>query len=54
VFTFEGVQISEITSFIARASDVEEEKIALWPHSAPDREKVVGIFERFGLPDRLD
>jgi RNA polymerase sigma-70 factor, ECF subfamily len=54
VFTFGGVQISEITSFIARASDVEEEKIALWPHSAPDREKVVGIFERFGLPDRLD
>jgi RNA polymerase sigma-70 factor (ECF subfamily) len=54
VFTFGGAQISEITSFIARAADVEEEKIALWPHSAPDREKVVGIFERFGLPDRLD
>jgi RNA polymerase sigma-70 factor (ECF subfamily) len=54
VFTFEGPKIKEITSFIARASDVEEEKIALWPHSAPDREKVVGIFERFGLPDRLD
>jgi RNA polymerase sigma-70 factor (ECF subfamily) len=54
VFTFEGAKIGEITSFIARASDVEEEKIALWPHSAPDREKVVGIFERFGLPDRLD
>jgi RNA polymerase sigma-70 factor (ECF subfamily) len=54
VFTFEGTMITEITSFIARAADVEEEKIALWPHSQPDREKVVGIFERFGLPDRLD
>jgi RNA polymerase sigma-70 factor (ECF subfamily) len=54
VFTFEGTKIKEITSFIARDSDVEEENIALWPHSAPDREKVVGIFERFGLPDRLD
>jgi RNA polymerase sigma-70 factor, ECF subfamily len=54
VFTFEGAKIGEITSFIARASDVEEEKIALWPHAAPDREKVLGIFERFGLPDRLD
>ena len=32
VFTFEGATIKEITSFIARASDVEEEKIALWPH----------------------
>jgi RNA polymerase sigma-70 factor (ECF subfamily) len=54
VFTFEGTRIREITSFIARASDVEEEKIALWPHSPPDREKVAGIFERLGLPDRLD
>ena len=54
VFTFEGTTIKEITSFIARDSDVEEDKIALWPHSAPDHEKVAGIFERFGLPDRLD
>ena len=54
VFAFDGPKIQEITSFIARAADVEEEQIALWPHSAPDREKVAGIFERFGLPDRLD
>jgi len=54
VFTFDGTRIAAITSFIARASDVEDEKIARWPDSPPDREKVVGIFERFGLPDRLD
>jgi RNA polymerase sigma-70 factor (ECF subfamily) len=54
VLTLEGARIREITSFIARASDIEDEKIARWPDSPPDREKVVGIFERFGLPDRLD
>jgi RNA polymerase sigma-70 factor (ECF subfamily) len=51
VFTFEGTTIKEITSFIARDPDIEDEKIARWPDSRPDR---VEIFERFGLPDRLD
>jgi RNA polymerase sigma-70 factor (ECF subfamily) len=54
VFTFDGTKIKEITSFIARDPDIEDEKIARWPDSPPDRQMVVGIFERFGLPDRLD
>src|SRR3954447_6634016 len=54
VFTLDGGRVPGITSFIARDPDIEEEKIARWPDQAPDREKVMGIFERFGLPDRLD
>src|SRR3954452_22793438 len=55
VLTLEGTKIKEITSFIARSpEDVSPEQIERWPDSKPDRSLVVGIFERFGLPDRLD
>jgi len=55
VLTLEGTKINEITSFIARSpDDVSPEQIERWPDSKPDRSLVVGIFERFGLPDRLD
>src|SRR3954471_19663968 len=55
VLTLEGTKINEITSFIARSpEEVSAEQIERWPDSKPDRSMVVGIFERFGLPDRLD
>jgi RNA polymerase sigma-70 factor, ECF subfamily len=55
VLTLEGTKIKEITSFIARSpEEVSAEQIERWPDSKPDRSLVVGIFERFGLPDRLD
>jgi RNA polymerase sigma-70 factor (ECF subfamily) len=55
VFTLDGTRIKAITSFIARSpEDVSPEEVKHWPDSQPDRSLVVGIFERFGLPDRLD
>jgi RNA polymerase sigma-70 factor (ECF subfamily) len=55
VLTLRGAQIKEITAFIARSTDVRDRDVfARWPDQPPDPSKVVAIFERFGLPGRLD
>jgi RNA polymerase sigma-70 factor, ECF subfamily len=55
VLTLEGARIKEVTAFIARSpEDPDPRVIARLPDEPLDRSKVVDIFERFGLPDRLD
>jgi RNA polymerase sigma-70 factor (ECF subfamily) len=55
VLTADGVQIKEVTSFIARSTDVSDPAVlARWPDTPPEPSKVVAVFERFGLPDHLD
>jgi RNA polymerase sigma-70 factor, ECF subfamily len=55
VLTLRGAQIQEVTAFIARSTEGQDrEALARWPDQPPDPSKVVDIFERFGLPTRLD
>jgi RNA polymerase sigma-70 factor (ECF subfamily) len=55
VFTLDGLTIKQIDSFIARsAQDVSDEQIEHWPDHERDSVRIVDIFERFGLPARLD
>jgi RNA polymerase sigma-70 factor (ECF subfamily) len=55
VLTLRGDRIQEVTAFIARSPEVPESGgFERWPDEATDPAKVVAIFERFGLPDRLD
>ena len=56
VLTLDGERIKEVTAFITRPSQESDdrEKFARWPDQAVDPGKVVSVFERFGLPARLD
>jgi len=55
VLTLEGARIKEVTAFIARpALERPAEEFARFPDSPVDASKVVTLFERFGLPGRLD
>ncbi len=55
VLTLRGSQIQEVTAFITRSIHVRDRHVfARWPEQPPDPSRVVAIFERFGLPDRLD
>jgi hypothetical protein len=55
VLTLDGHQIKEVTAFIARSTDLRDARdFARWPEYPPDAAKVVALFERFGLPSRLD
>lgn len=54
VFTLRGGQIADITAFVTRtAPDPESRVLARWPDQPADPARVA-VFERFGLPDRLD
>jgi RNA polymerase sigma-70 factor, ECF subfamily len=56
VLTFEGELIKEVTAFITRPSQEtdDREKFERWPDQPVDADKVVSVFERFGLPARLE
>jgi RNA polymerase sigma-70 factor (ECF subfamily) len=55
VLTLEGDRIKEVTAFITRTTQASDrEFFARWPDQAIEPGKVVAIFERFGLPDRVD
>jgi RNA polymerase sigma-70 factor (ECF subfamily) len=56
VLTMRGDRIADVTAFIARASGDEDdrERFARYPDEAVDAGKAVSLFERFGLPARLD
>jgi RNA polymerase sigma-70 factor (ECF subfamily) len=56
VLTIEGDRIKEVTAFITRSPDVPdpERDLLLYPDQPPDEDKVESVFERFGLPARLD
>jgi RNA polymerase sigma-70 factor, ECF subfamily len=55
VLTLRDGRIAEVTSFIARSSQVPDADIvARYPDQPLDAAKVESVFGRFGLPDRLD
>jgi RNA polymerase sigma-70 factor (ECF subfamily) len=55
VLTFRGDRIAEVTAFITRTADEDDrEMLATWPDEPVDAAKVESVFERFGLPSRLD
>jgi RNA polymerase sigma-70 factor, ECF subfamily len=55
VLTLRGAKIQEVTAFIARSPDVRDPAVLeRWPDTAPDRSRVEMIFERLGLPVRLE
>jgi RNA polymerase sigma-70 factor (ECF subfamily) len=55
VLTLRGEQISDVTAFVTRSTQQPERDVyARWPEQPAVPTKVVAIFDRFGLPDRLD
>jgi RNA polymerase sigma-70 factor (ECF subfamily) len=54
VLTLRGDRIEQVTAFIARSAEPAEQGHADFPDHAVDAARVVAVFERFGLPDRLD
>jgi RNA polymerase sigma-70 factor (ECF subfamily) len=53
VLTLEGERIKEVTAFVVRVSEVPD-GYSRWPDFATDPERVQSVFERFGLPGRID
>jgi hypothetical protein len=54
VLTFRGDRVCDVTSFITRTAPPEEEQhLARWPDQPAER-RLLSVFERLGLPDRLD
>jgi RNA polymerase sigma-70 factor (ECF subfamily) len=48
-------QIRDVTAFIARSPEVDDrDRLARLPEEPADPAKLAAVFERFGLPDRLD
>ncbi|MFL5821566.1 MAG: sigma-70 family RNA polymerase sigma factor [Solirubrobacteraceae bacterium] len=55
VLTLRGPLISDVTAFVTRSTRLPEREVyARWPEQPADPSRLVGFFERFGLPDRLD
>ena len=55
VLTFRGREISNVTAFIARSAQEEDNDLyQRWPELAPDERVLQGTFGSFGLPDRLE
>jgi RNA polymerase sigma-70 factor (ECF subfamily) len=55
VLTFEGERIKAVTAFITRTIEVpDRDAFGRWPEQAQDDARVASVFERFGLPARLD
>jgi RNA polymerase sigma-70 factor (ECF subfamily) len=54
VLTFEGELIREVTAFVARSIEPEDdEAYENWTTQASDEKRLAGTFASFGLPDRL-
>jgi RNA polymerase sigma-70 factor, ECF subfamily len=55
VLTLRGERISDVTAFVTRATERPEREVyARWPEQPADPSRLLGVFERFGLADRLD
>jgi RNA polymerase sigma-70 factor, ECF subfamily len=55
VLTLRGALISDVTAFVARSTQLPERHVyARWPEQPADPRRLEAIFERFGLPARLD
>jgi RNA polymerase sigma-70 factor, ECF subfamily len=54
VLTLRGEQISDVTAFVSRSTQLPERQVyARWPEQPADSRRLVAFFERFGLPDQL-
>ncbi|HEV2813397.1 MAG TPA: sigma-70 family RNA polymerase sigma factor, partial [Solirubrobacteraceae bacterium] len=55
VLTFRGDKITDVVAFAVRSIEPEErEKYHRWVDQPADEKRLVGTFERFGLPAQLD
>jgi RNA polymerase sigma-70 factor (ECF subfamily) len=55
VLTLDGPRIKEVTAFITRTTELPDpDDFSRWPEHPAEPSKVESIFERFGLPSRLD
>ena len=55
VLTLRGTQVSDVTAFIARSAEPRDREVfERYPDEPVDAAKVDDVFERFGLPARLD
>jgi RNA polymerase sigma-70 factor (ECF subfamily) len=54
VLTFRGERISDVTAFVARATDIPADgSYARWVDEPIDPQRLYATFESFGLPERL-
>jgi RNA polymerase sigma-70 factor (ECF subfamily) len=54
VLTLRGEQISDVTAFVARSTQLPEREVyARWPDQPADPDRMLAAFERFGLPARV-
>jgi RNA polymerase sigma-70 factor (ECF subfamily) len=54
VLTLRGEQISDVVAFVARSIEpTEREEYVRWPDQPADPVRLMGTFERFGLPAQL-
>jgi RNA polymerase sigma-70 factor, ECF subfamily len=54
VLTLRGDKVSDVVAFVARSIEPQErEAYHRWVDQPADERRLVGTFERFGLPDRL-
>ena len=55
VLTFRGERISDVTAFVARATEIPDgESYARWPDESMDPARLYATFGSFGLPERLE
>jgi RNA polymerase sigma-70 factor, ECF subfamily len=55
VLTLRGTRVSNVTAFIARSAEPRDREVfERYPDEPVDASKVDDVFERFGLPTRLD
>ena len=54
VITLRGAEISDVTAFIVRSTGAADPEVyAHFPDEPADPRRLSGVFERFGLPERL-
>jgi hypothetical protein len=54
VLTLRGREVSNVTAFIVRSIESSEpEAYERFPEQPADPRRLAGVFERFGLPERL-
>ncbi len=53
VLTMEEDRIKEVTAFVVRVADTPD-GYSRWPEYATSPQQVQSVFERFGLPERID
>jgi RNA polymerase sigma-70 factor (ECF subfamily) len=55
VLTLRGREVSDVTAFVARSTEATDpDAYARWPELAADERRLMGTFERFGLPPKVD